>query len=163
MQGVEADLVARPANDVDAPAPIGDLTVGEYDGGDVEVLFAASDTLYDGRFAKNVWLQELPQPMTKLVWDNAAIVSPQTAAKLGLSQGARTTTETVVLSKDGRRIELPVFIMPGQAPGAITVHLGYGRICRDEAVVSDEQVKVGVDPSPLRSADNSQILTGVQA
>ncbi|MCR9292317.1 MAG: TAT-variant-translocated molybdopterin oxidoreductase [bacterium] len=158
-----SSVSALPVGDVEAPAPIGDLTVGEYEGGDVEVLFAASDTLYDGRFAKNVWLQELPQPMTKLVWDNAAIVSPQTAAKLGLSQGARTTTETVVLIKDGRRIELPVFIMPGQAPGAVTVHLGYGRICRDEAVVSDEQVKVGVDPSPLRSPDNSQILTGVQA
>lgn len=148
---------------VEAPAPMGVLTPGEFEDGNLEVVFTPSDTLYDGRFAKNVWMQELPQAMTKLTWDNAAIVGPKTAQKLNLRQGARSGTEKVLLKHGDRSIELPVFIMPGQAAGSITVHLGYGRVCRDEAIDSDEQVAVGVDVSPLRGLDNAHILTGVSA
>ncbi len=151
------------AGDVEAPVPIGDLTPGEIDSDSVEVVIAPSDTLYDGRFAKNVWMQELPQPMTKLVWDNAALVGPKTAEVLGLRQPSRGPTEKVRLEIDGRSVDVPVFIMPGQAPGTITLHMGYGRVCRDEAVDSDEQVVIGVDVSPLRPANNAQIITGVKA
>ncbi|MEM8733752.1 MAG: TAT-variant-translocated molybdopterin oxidoreductase [Planctomycetota bacterium] len=151
--------------DVEAPMPIGSLNPGQIETDDLEIVFAASDALYDGRFAKNVWLQEAPDPMTKIVWDNAAIVGPRTAEKLGLklTTGPKGITETVKLSFEGRSIELPVFIMPGQAPGSITVNLGYGRVCRDEAVDSNEQVAVGVNVSPLRPSDNAHFVSGVKA
>ncbi|MFK7734958.1 MAG: TAT-variant-translocated molybdopterin oxidoreductase [Pirellulaceae bacterium] len=161
MEGVSAEPLT--VGSVESPLPIGELTPGEFGGNEVEVVVATSDTLYDGRFAKNVWMQELPQAMTKLVWDNAAIVSPKTAEKLGLSQSQRSTTERLVLTIDERRVELPVFIMPGQAMGSITVHMGYGRVCRDEAVSSDDETTVGTNVAPLRPANNSQIITGVKA
>lgn len=144
--------------DVDPVVPTGTLDLEDFENGDLEVVFTVSDTLYDGRFAKNVWMQELPQAMTKLVWDNAAILSPATAEKLNLRHGEIVR----LVHKDGT-LELPVFLMPGQASGSITVHLGYGRVCRSEAVGSDEEVAVGRDVSPIRSSESMHILTGVEA
>ena len=54
--------------------------------GGLEVQFRPDPTSYDGRFANNGWLQELPKPVTKLTWDNAALVSPATADELGVRQ-----------------------------------------------------------------------------
>ncbi|MCA9181352.1 MAG: molybdopterin oxidoreductase, partial [Planctomycetales bacterium] len=142
---------------LEAPVPVGTLDRETIENGNLEVQVCASETLYDGRFAKNVWLQELPQPMTKLTWDNAAIIGNQTAEAIGVRQG-----EIVVLSQGANRLELPAYIMPGQAPGTILIHLGYGRVCRDEAVDSDEQVVVGQDVSVLRSLGSMHILTGVE-
>ena len=53
----------------------------------VEILFKRDGSLYDGRFANNGWLQELPKPVTKLTWDNAALVAPRTAERLGVRNG----------------------------------------------------------------------------
>lgn len=143
--------------DVEAPLPAATLDMDTVENGKLEVVVVPSDTLYDGRFAKNVWMQELPQAMTKLTWDNAAIFGPRTAELLGVRQG-----EVVTLAHDGIKLELPAFILPGQALGSITVHLGYGRVCRDEAVDSDEQVLVGQDVGVLRSTENMHVLTGVE-
>ena len=79
-------------------------------------------TIWDGRFANNAWLQELPKPLTKLTWDNAALLSPATAARLGLGNG-----EVVELRSGGSAVRAPVWVMPGQANDSVTVHLGYGR------------------------------------
>ena len=79
-------------------------------------------TVFDGRFANNGWLQELPKPNTSLTWDNAALMSPATAERFGVERG-----EVVELAYRGRRMRAPVWILPGQAPDSITVHLGYGR------------------------------------
>ena len=87
-----------------------------------EIVFRADPTVFDGRFANNGWLQELPKPQTKLTWDNAALVSPATAARLGVDR-----RQVVELVYRGRRIKAPIWIVPGQAPDSITVHLGYGR------------------------------------
>ncbi|MBP7571165.1 MAG: TAT-variant-translocated molybdopterin oxidoreductase [Acidobacteria bacterium] len=88
----------------------------------LEIVFRADPTVHDGRFANNPWLQELPKPHTKLTWDNAALVSPSTAARLGLAN-----EDLVELRYRGRRVEAPVWVVPGQAADSITVHLGYGR------------------------------------
>ncbi|GIW99650.1 MAG: molybdopterin oxidoreductase [Pirellulaceae bacterium] len=139
--------------------PAATLDVESLENGQLEVVFVPSDVVWDGRFAKNVWLQELPQALTKLTWDNAAIVGPQTAKRLGLRQD-----EIVVIRHGERKLELPVFVMPGQALGSIAVHLGYGRVCREEAIgTGDEEIVVGVDVSPLRTTANKYILTGVEA
>jgi molybdopterin-containing oxidoreductase family iron-sulfur binding subunit len=91
-------------------------------GGGLEVVFRPDPHLWDGRYANNAWLQELPKPLTKLVWDNAALLSPATAEGLGLSTG-----DVAELRYLGRAISAPVFILPGHAPDTVTLHLGYGR------------------------------------
>jgi molybdopterin-containing oxidoreductase family iron-sulfur binding subunit len=88
----------------------------------LEIVFQPDPTVWDGRFANNAWLQELPKPLTKLTWDNAAQLSPATAARLGL-----TNEEVVELRYQGRTLRAPIWIVPGHAEDAVTVHLGYGR------------------------------------
>jgi MoCo/4Fe-4S cofactor protein with predicted Tat translocation signal len=88
----------------------------------LELVFRPDATIWDGRFANNGWLQELPKPLTKLTWDNAALISPATAERLGLQNG-----QVVELHYRGRMVRAPVWLMPGQVDAAVTVHLGYGR------------------------------------
>ncbi|GBC77394.1 Menaquinone reductase, iron-sulfur cluster-binding subunit [bacterium HR08] len=88
----------------------------------VEIVFRPDPTVWDGRFANNGWLQELPKPLTKLTWDNAALVAPAMAERLGVKNG-----DVVEIRHRDRRVLAPVWILPGQAPETVTVHLGYGR------------------------------------
>ena len=88
----------------------------------LEYVFAADVKLHDGRFAANGWLQELPDPLTKLTWDNAAVMSPVLAARVGVSDG-----DMVQVMVGGTSMELPVYQMPGQAADSVTLALGYGR------------------------------------
>jgi Fe-S-cluster-containing dehydrogenase component len=93
--------------------------VGE---GGLLVVFEPDPSLWDGRFANNAWLQELPRPLTKVVWDNPAIISPETARQYDLQN-----EDLVDLHYRGRVLRIPVFILPGQAEGTVTLHLGNGR------------------------------------
>jgi molybdopterin-containing oxidoreductase family iron-sulfur binding subunit len=88
----------------------------------LEIVFLPSRSLHDGRFANDGWLQELPDPLTKLTWDNPALVSPTTAETLGLAN-----QDVVRLDYAGRSLELPVWILPGMADGVVALTLGYGR------------------------------------
>ena len=88
----------------------------------VEVSFVASSATWDGRFANNGWMQEAPDPMTKLTWGNAALVSPATARAQSLTDG-----DIVTLSRGNYKMEAAVLIQPGQADQAVTISLGYGR------------------------------------
>ena len=87
-----------------------------------EVVFVASSGTDDGRYANNAWLQEVPDPMTKVVWDNAALLSAATAKGLGVKTG-----DVVNITTPGGSLEIPAMVTPGQADGSITVSLGYGR------------------------------------
>jgi MoCo/4Fe-4S cofactor protein with predicted Tat translocation signal len=101
----------------------------------LEISFQPDPTIFDGRFANNGWLQELPKPLTKLTWDNAALVSPKTAQRLGLSYQVGTTggehgrvfSDVIELRYEGRILRAPAWIVPGHADESVTVHLGYGR------------------------------------
>jgi MoCo/4Fe-4S cofactor protein with predicted Tat translocation signal len=88
----------------------------------LEVVFLPSPSLHDGRFANDGWLQELPDPLTKLTWDNPALVSPKTAETLGV-----VSEDVVRLEHAGRSLEVPVWILPGMADGMVALTLGYGR------------------------------------
>ena len=92
------------------------------EGQGLEVVFRTDSTIYDGRFANNGWLQELPKSLTRLTWDNAAMLSPATAQRLGLA-----SEDVVELRLEGRSVRAPVWVLPGQADNTVTVHLGYGR------------------------------------
>ncbi len=89
---------------------------------DLELTFQVSPKLYDGRYANNGWLQELPHPTSKLTWDNAACMSQATARALGVQN-----SDVVKVTTDRGDMELPVWIVPGQADYTISVELGYGR------------------------------------
>jgi len=88
----------------------------------LEIVFVPSPSLHDGRFANDGWLQELPDPLTKLTWDNPALVSPKTAETLGLASG-----DVVRVESSGRSLELPVSVLPGMSDGVVALTLGYGR------------------------------------
>ena len=78
--------------------------------------------LRDGAHANNPWLQELPDPVTKVTWGNYAVVAPGAASRLGVVTG-----DVVALDTGGGRLELPAYVQPGQSPGVVSVALGYGR------------------------------------
>ncbi len=85
-------------------------------------LFRPDPSIHDGEHANNGWLQELPKPLTKLTWDNAALVAPSTAERLKLAN-----EDVVTLTLDGRTTQAPVLVLPGQAEDCVTLHLGHGR------------------------------------
>jgi len=88
----------------------------------LEINFRRDPSIYDGRFANNGWLQELPKPMSKLTWDSALLVSPATAKQLNLE-----TKDLVELELNGKTVKVPVWIQAGHADNSVTVSLGYGR------------------------------------
>jgi MoCo/4Fe-4S cofactor protein with predicted Tat translocation signal len=120
---------------------------------DLEVTFAPCSRLFDGRHGNNPWLLELPETGSKLVWDNAAFISPATAKKLGLESG-----DMVRLSRDGAGpVEIGVFIVPGQADETLGLALGWGR-----PEVGRYGSKRGFDVSNLRTSDAMGFVSGVK-
>jgi Fe-S-cluster-containing dehydrogenase component/anaerobic selenocysteine-containing dehydrogenase len=111
--------VERAAARVDAATA---LARAHRDAGRFELHLYQTVGLRDGRHANNPWLQELPDPVTKLTWGHAAAVAPAVATRLGLEDG-----DVVALGLDGLRLELPVCVQPGQSAGCVSVALGYGR------------------------------------
>jgi MoCo/4Fe-4S cofactor protein with predicted Tat translocation signal len=97
----------------------------------LEVAFRTDPSVFDGRFANLGWLQELPKPLSKVTWDNVALVSPKTAAALGGVKTEQTAlghvTDVAELRLGGRTVKAPLWVLPGHADGAVTVHLGFGR------------------------------------
>jgi MoCo/4Fe-4S cofactor protein with predicted Tat translocation signal len=111
--------------------------------GEYEIVFAQDPKLYDGRFANNGWLQELPESLTKLTWDNAAIMNPTTAKNLGVKQG-----DMVTLTVGDRSLDVAVYLLPGHGLESITLWLGYGRRFRGR-ICTD----AGFDANTLRTTD----------
>lgn len=93
----------------------------------LEINFRPDSSLWDGRFASNGWLQELPRHLTTLTWDNAALLSPVTAARLGVHN-----EDLLELRFQQRTLAAPAWIMAGHPDDAVTLHLGYGRIQANE-------------------------------
>ena len=127
----------------------------------LEAVFSLDEKTYDGRFANNAWLQELPHPVTKLTWDNAAMVNPKTARELGLRFGSgdetgKESSDLVELTVDGRKVTIPVLVTPGVADFTVIVPMGYGRTFGGR-VATD---KVGFDTHPLRSTMITGFLSG---
>ncbi|MEP6664607.1 MAG: 4Fe-4S dicluster domain-containing protein, partial [Verrucomicrobiota bacterium] len=116
----------------------------------LEITFRPDPTLLDGRFSNNGWLQELPKPITKLTWDNAALISPALAKREQLSNG-----DVIELELQNRKTRLPVWITPGQAENSIALHFGYGR-----KHVGQLGKGTGFDVFPLRNSNALWFTTG---
>jgi len=125
--------VRRPETIATTAAPDAPAGAQPADGGAdaVELVFLVSPSVRDGRFANNAWLQELPDPLTRITWDNVALVSPGTAEARGLATGdvVRITAPQAGGGDggDAPAIEIPVWVAPGQADGSVAIELGYGR------------------------------------
>ncbi len=111
--------------------------------GGLELLFVTDASMYDGRWSNNGWLQEMPDPITKVVWDNPARISKALADRLGVTDGDVVSLTTA----QGRKLDLAVSILPGAADGAVIVPLGYGR-----KLCGRIGIRVGFDSYVLRPA-----------
>jgi molybdopterin-containing oxidoreductase family iron-sulfur binding subunit len=108
----------------------------------IEVVFRPDPTVGDGRWANSGWMQELPKPISKLTWDNAVLMSLNTARSLGVRTSSNyegrtesagqptphgTLTDVVELSLGARKVQGPAWVLPAHPDGVVTLHLGYGR------------------------------------
>jgi MoCo/4Fe-4S cofactor protein with predicted Tat translocation signal len=118
----------------------------------VELNIRRDPTIYDGQFSNNGWLQELPKPMSKLTWDNAVLIGPNMANRLGFK-----VEDVVELELNGKKISGPVWVQAGHPDNSVTITLGYGR--KRAGRVGTAQ---GFDAYALRTTTNPWIATGVQ-
>ncbi len=117
----------------------------------LEIRFVADPFLRDGRHANSSWLQELPRPLTRMVWGNAALISPAEAARMGLENG-----RVVNIARNGFDVDAPAWVMPGHPDGTITLSLGFGRKAPGEVA----QMAKGYDAFRLRTADATWFADG---
>lgn len=153
-ESVRSGVIARPspaAPMTAAPANTQAMRRPANDDDALELLFRPDTNVWDGRYANNAWLQELPRALTQLSWTNAALISPALARERGLANG-----DVVELAFGDRHLDVPVWITPGQAARSITLPLGYGR--RRAGHVGNE---VGFDAYAMRSLDAPWCEAGV--
>ncbi len=156
---LNADAVAKlVAENLSLPAP---------DAESFEIVLTADSSIDDGRYANNGWLQEFPDPVSKLTWDNAAWISPKSATKLGVANG-----DVIEVSVNGAKIEIPALIVPGCADNSLTIALGYGRTAAgrvgsvaattEKYVFGDAMVSGGFNAYPLTTSAEPYIRVGAK-
>ncbi len=109
----------------------------------IEIVFRTDPYMQAGAYTNNGWLQELPQPITKLTWDNAAHISPATAKRLNIE-----SRDKLRLTYRGRTIEAPAWVAVGHPNDTVTVHLGYGHTHLGKAANGS-----GFNANMLRTSD----------
>jgi molybdopterin-containing oxidoreductase family iron-sulfur binding subunit len=117
-----------------------------------EVVLMACAKVDDGRYNNNGWLQEIPDPITKVTWDNAAQISPATARKLDVKDG-----DLIEISLQNRSVQIPVILAPGHADGSISIQLGYGR-----TVTGRVGKGAGFNVYPLRTTGQPYFAVGAK-
>jgi molybdopterin-containing oxidoreductase family iron-sulfur binding subunit len=123
-------------------------TVNDVKG--IQVEFGPDFKTFDGRFANSGWLQELPHPITKLTWDNAALISPATAQTLGLNTG-----DMVKIKTKSADVDAAIMIQPGNADNTVSISLGYGR-----KVAGRVGKGTGFNAFPLRTSSALAVVAG---
>ncbi len=118
----------------------------------VEIVLRGCPKMHDGRYANNSWLQETPDPLTKLSWDNAALLSMATAQKLGVKNG-----DNLAIAANGATLQVPAWVLPGHADDSITLHLGWGRSLPASCKVAQG---TGFNAYQLRAAGTPWVVTG---
>ena len=134
--------------------PTGGVLLAAKD--DIEINFVPDASLYDGRFANNAWMQEVPDPLTKLVWDNAALMSRDTAERLGVKN-----EDEVELTFKGQKLRIPVWILPGHALNSVSISLGYGRSGLGLFKRAGKGSGGGSNANLLRTSDAQDFAMGV--
>jgi MoCo/4Fe-4S cofactor protein with predicted Tat translocation signal len=116
----------------------------------IEIIFRRDPSVYDGAFANNGWLQELPKPMTKMTWDNPLLMSPAMADRLRVQ-----SKDMVRVESNGKSLDVAVWIQAGHPDQSVTLFLGYGRK-RCGRAAND----AGFDVYPLRFSAAPWVTTG---
>jgi MoCo/4Fe-4S cofactor protein with predicted Tat translocation signal len=131
---------------------------GAVQNGQFEVRFVPCPKVYDGRYANNAWLQELPESFSKLSWDNGAFFSVATAKALGITDG-----DVLTLTLGGKTVDVPCIVAPGQAEGSVKVALGYGRTHagRVGGKLGTDVTPVGGNVNLIRSSDAPFFAAGL--
>jgi molybdopterin-containing oxidoreductase family iron-sulfur binding subunit len=117
----------------------------------LELCFIPDSRVLDGRFANIGWMQELPDPVTKITWDNALLLSPATAGRLSVRQGS-----VVKLMAGGRSMEAAVFPVPGMADDTVAIALGGGRGPSAGTIAQD----AGFNAYPMRTTTAMGLVRG---
>jgi molybdopterin-containing oxidoreductase family iron-sulfur binding subunit len=125
---MDLDAAAAILASIEPRTPDGRRSPGLDEEHDLEIGFFADPRVRDGAFTNNPWLLELPDPLTKLTWDNAALLSPRTAQTLSIE-----TNDRILLRHRGRAVEARAFVLPGHADRAVSVTLGWGRSSEERA------------------------------
>ncbi len=186
--GFQADssFAAATPSDMGLPAP-SDVKAPGKDS--LEVIFATDASILDGRYIDNGWLQEAPDPISKITWDNAALIAPKTAKALGIydevlklettfatvgpdGEGQKRTAPLIKLTVHGKSLVVPVMISFGQAENTIIIPVGYGQGINHEDDLGREPVNeshvglVGVNRGfnvyPLRKSETPYFATGAK-
>ncbi len=134
------------------PQPTSDIRSGG-----LEIIFRPDPTIWDGRFANNGWLQELPKPITKITWDPAAWMSPRLAERQRIDDG-----DLIELRYRGNTAKLPVAIVPGHPDNAVTVFFGYGRQHTGRVGAPATDVARDFDVFRLRTSDALWFGSGLE-
>jgi molybdopterin-containing oxidoreductase family iron-sulfur binding subunit len=168
-KGVVADSRFKPV-DASANAQAGAQTnaggmPATRPAGGFDVLFRPDPSVWDGSFANNGWLQECPKFFTKLVWDNAAVVSPKTADVLrGQMEKMDEGTVFRFTSPDGLTIDAPIQLLPGLPDNVVVMTLGYGRTRGGAATMEpDGKTSRGFNASQFRHSSSLWLARGVKA
>ena len=178
--------VVSPASRGDMSAPI---TTTPPTKDSLEVIFATDSSIFDGRWIDNGWLQEAPDPISKLAWDNVALVAPKTAKELGIydqiigletkfgsrspdDEGENRKSPMIKVEVNGQSLEIPVLVSFGQAENTLVIPLGYGqgfdehdelgRDTKNASHVGLVGVNRGFDAYPLRTAATAYFATGAK-
>jgi molybdopterin-containing oxidoreductase family iron-sulfur binding subunit len=117
----------------------------------LEAVFVRDPKVHDGAFTNVAWLLELPDPITKLTWENAALLSPATASRLGIS-----SHDAIELSLDGRTVRAPALVVPGQADDTVIVPLGWGRVGAESLARG-----LGFDGRAIQPASSPRVAVGL--
>jgi len=145
-------------------------TTQQPGGGNFEIVIRTDPSIYDGRFANNGWLQELPKPLTKVTWDNVAVVSPNSAYQLagvrdngGSTIGREHYVPTVdLVDQQGNVITAPLWIMPGQPDNVITIYLGFGRTFGGRVASGLDNQPVGYNAYAIRTSYEPWFTSSIQ-
>lgn len=118
----------------------------------LDVVFYSSSSINEEAFANNGWMQEVPDPVTKVSWDNVALINPKTAESLGVN-----ARDLIQLTVNGKTIEIVAWVMPGVANNVVALELGYGR----EGIgrIADG---VGFNVNPIRSSKSPYYASGAK-
>ncbi len=160
-------VALRPNLTVQIPTPL--ETVQAPGTRRLEVRFAPDPTIYDGRFANNAWLQELPKPVTRICWDNLAFMSLATFEALGLRSKStlawwedasfvRDVVPLIELRVNGQTLVVAAYAIPGHVDDTITLHLGYGR-----TRAGSKGSGTGFNAYTLRTSQNPWYVGGAEA
>ncbi len=118
--------------------------------GAYEIVLRSDSKVYDGRFANLGWMQELPDPITRIAWDNVAAMSLVTAEKLHVGNG-----DLIAVDAGGQKLQIAAWVVPGIPENVISISLGYGR-----SAAGSIGNGVGFNSYQLRTSQNMAVLAG---